>query len=95
VASIRFSRQAHGADVREQGGVAAMNSVPQARGKCLSMRPGSRAPDNERFPRVACRDPSLIEAASNQLRRAAVCDHAPTSALSAALYERDGKVTPA
>jgi hypothetical protein len=31
VASIRFSRQAHGADVREQGGVAAMNSVPQAR----------------------------------------------------------------
>jgi len=29
VASIRFSRQAHGADVREQGVVAAMNSVPQ------------------------------------------------------------------
>jgi hypothetical protein len=31
MASIRFSRQAHGADVREQAVVAAMNSVPQAR----------------------------------------------------------------
>jgi hypothetical protein len=29
MASSRFSRQAHGADVREQAVVAAMNSVPQ------------------------------------------------------------------
>ena len=30
MASIRFSRQAHGADVREQGVLAAMNLVPPA-----------------------------------------------------------------